>query len=212
MNPIEKATILHYHRHRIATYDGGTVEALGWREQKSQSLRFEVLCTIGDLNGATILDVGCGYADFKGYLDTRFEGFTYFGIDHMPEFATAAKARYSGCLDTHIVQDDFTVAAFPEVDYVFASGALVYRSADTEFHTTMIAKMVRAARCAVGFNMLRVDRFPDHPLLIGHDLDDTIAYCQTLSGDVRVIDEYLDDDFTVFVYRTPGQDAQGTKK
>ena len=72
MNVIEKATIIHYHRHRIDTYHNGTVKALGWRGEESQVKRFEVLSTVGDLNGCSLLDLGCGYGDLKGYMDRRF--------------------------------------------------------------------------------------------------------------------------------------------
>jgi hypothetical protein len=39
MNLTEKATIRHYLQHRIATYQNGTVEALGWSVEASLSQR-----------------------------------------------------------------------------------------------------------------------------------------------------------------------------
>ena len=74
-----------------------------------------------------ILDVGCGYGDLKGYLDKRFSGFTYVGIDQMPEFINRAREQYKDRPDTYFFQTDFTVVDFPKVDYVMASGALGYR-------------------------------------------------------------------------------------
>ena len=65
MDLIEKASVIHYHQHRIKTYRNGTVEALGWRKQDSQTKRFEVLATVADLSGCSLLDVGCGYGDLK---------------------------------------------------------------------------------------------------------------------------------------------------
>ena len=85
MNLIEKATIRHYHNHRIATYRNGTVKVLGYRDIESQVKRFEVIATVGDFNGCTLLDVGCGYGDLKKYLDQIYSDFTYIGIDQMPE-------------------------------------------------------------------------------------------------------------------------------
>ena len=154
MNLIEKATIRHYHQHRIAAYQNGTVEALGWRAKASQVKRFEVIATVGDLNGLTLLDVGCGYGDLKEYLDLSYSDFTYIGIDQMPEFISDAKKRYSGCSATYFFQTDFTAVDFPEVDYVIASGALGYRCQNPDFHFEMIRKMYTAAGQAVAFNML----------------------------------------------------------
>jgi trans-aconitate methyltransferase len=201
MNLIEKATIIHYHRHRMATYRNGTVKALGWRGVESQIKRFEVLSTIGDLHGCSLLDVGCGYGDLKGYLDQRVSYFTYIGIDQMSEFLTEAKERYRGCPDTLFTQTDFTTVPFPQVDYVIASGALGYRCDTPDFYAAMIRKMYEAASRAVAFNMLDASRFPEHELLVGHDSEKVGTFCKTLSPCVEVVRGYLEDDFTVVMYR-----------
>ena len=138
MNLIEKATIRHYHNYRIAAYYGGTVEALGWRGIESQVKRFEVIATVGNLNGCTLLDVGCGYCELKGYLDQIYSDFTYIGIDQIPEIISEAKRRYSDCPDTFFYQTDFTTLKFPKVDYLIASGALAYRCQNPNFHLMMI--------------------------------------------------------------------------
>ena len=201
MNLIEKATIIHYHRHRICEYSDGAVRSLGWKGEESQRKRFEVIATAGNLDGCTLLDIGCGYGDLKGYLDQNYSGFTYIGIDQMPEFIAEAKKRYVGRPATYFYQTDFAAVEFPEVDYVIASGALAYRCQNVGFHFEMIRKMYTAAGRAVAFNILDVACFPEHDLLIGHDLERVVAFCQQLSHRVEVISGYLEDDFTVFMYR-----------
>jgi len=63
MDLIEKATMMHYHRYRIAQHQHGSVESLGWRNKNSQQSRYDVLVKVANLNGASFLDVGCGYGD-----------------------------------------------------------------------------------------------------------------------------------------------------
>lgn len=201
MNLIEKATILHYHRNRIETCHEGTIEALGWRAEQSQIRRFEVLKTVGDLNGCSLLDIGCGHGDLKGYLDQTFSDFTYIGIDQMPEFITVAKERHGDSDKTFFYQTDFTTVTLPQVDYVMASGALGYRCASSQFYFDMIRKMYDTAIKAVAFNMLDANQFPEHPLLVGHDPTEIVSFCQALSPNVKMITGYLKDDFTVFVYK-----------
>jgi len=201
MNLIEKATIIHYHRHRITAHGDGTARALGWKAEESQLKRFQVLSTVGDLNGCSLLDVGCGYGDLKGYLDGRFSDFTYIGIDQMPEFIAEAKERYKDCADTFFYQTDFTAVTFPRVDYVMASGVLSYRCNSPDFYTGMIRKMYEAATSAVAFNMLDAAIFTEHPLLVGHDFAEVVTFCKSLSPRVKVARGYQEDDFTVFVYR-----------
>ena len=201
MKLLEKATIIHYHRRRIETHRAGTVEALGWREKDSQTRRFEVIEGVGDLNGRVVLDVGCGYGDLKPFLDERLSGFTYIGLDHMPEFIAEAKERFKDNPETYFYQTDFTTAVLPQVDYVIASGALVYRCDDPHFYTDMIQKMYAAATYAVAFNMLDAQKFPKHPLLVGHDRGEIVSFCKEVAHDVEVISGYLDDDFTVFLHK-----------
>jgi SAM-dependent methyltransferase len=201
MNIVEKATVIHYHRHRIAQYRAGTVESLGWRGPESQLRRFEVLSGIGDFNDRSVLDAGCGYGDLKAWLDRRFTGFTYLGVDQMPEFIEQARQRWADKPDTYFVHSDFARVPMPESDYVIASGALGYRCANPGFYFETIARLYAGARIALGFNMLDVALFPPDDLLVGHDRGAVAQFCGRLCADVRIIDGYLPDDFTVFMMR-----------
>ncbi len=180
-------------------YDRGTVKALGWRGGESQLKRFHVLSTVGDLNGCSLLDVGCGYGDLKGYLDSKVSEFTYIGIDQMPEFIADAQEEYQDSPNTFFYQADFSMVEFPQVDYVLASGALGYRCENPDFYGNMIRKMYGAATKAMAFNMLDAAHFQDDQLLVGHNFDAIMAFCKELSSDVDVVRGYLDDDFTVFL-------------
>jgi len=200
MELIEKATIIHYHRHRIKEFSG-TVKSLGWKEEQSQLKRFEMIFKLADFNGCSIMDVGCGQGDLKGFLDQRVSGFSYIGIDQMPEFIIEAEKRYCHLPDTNFYQADFSAAELPRVDYVIASGALGYRSENAGYYKEVIASMYASAKCALAFNMLDVTSFPEHPLLVGHDAAEIAVFCKMLSPRVELINDYLDDDFTLFMYR-----------
>lgn len=197
----EKATIIHYHRHRIGEFEGGTVEALGYRGEESQAKRFEALSTVGNLNGCSVLDIGCGHGDLKGFLDARFHGFSYIGIDQMAEFILHARSLYGQRPSCYFCIADFTEAELPRADYVFASGALGYRCGNSDFPFAMIEEMYLVAKKALAFNMLDAAKFPSHPLLVGHDVERVVEFCRRLSRDVRLVRGYLEDDFTVLMYK-----------
>lgn len=208
MNPIDRATILQYHRHRMAAFGDCTLKSLGWRGEDSQRRRFEVIADAGEFSGCSVLDVGCGRGDLKRFLDTRFTQFSYIGLDHMPEFIEQARQSYEGVAQTWFFECDFSAVKWPQMDYVVASGALGYRSADPQFHLEMVRRMYASARRAVIFNMLDAAVFPAHPLLVGRDCDEVLAHCRAMTSDVRVIRGYLEDDVTFCLYRPPA-DSDG---
>ena len=200
MNLLEKAKIISYHRHRLANGSVGT-EALGWRENKSQQMRFQILAEVGDLNNSTILDVGCGYGDLKSYLDQKYKRFTYLGVDQMPEFVAQAKAAFAGRQRTHFIQGDFTKDQFPQMDFVIACGAFGYRADSDDFHKDMIRKFYGISNKAFAFNMLDANTFEETSILAGQDSDKVLEYCRTLSSRVHLMRGYLKDDFTIFMYK-----------
>jgi len=196
---------MHFHRHRIAEFGRDDVMALGWRSANSQQKRFEVIASLADFAGSTVLDVGCGRGDLKAFLDQRFADVAYLGIDQMPEFIADANARYAGGTPCRFYEGDFTTAAFPRVDYVIASGALGYRTEDSDFLPDMICRLYASASRAAIFNVLDARQFPDHPLLLGRNCDEVVAYCRTLSPMVDVVTGYLPDDMTVRITRPEAQ-------
>jgi SAM-dependent methyltransferase len=196
----EKATIIHFHRHRVARFAAGSVQALGWKEESGQQKRFAALCEIGELSGKSVLDVGCGYGDLKTYLDRSYHGFDYVGIDHIAEFVLEARRRHGQRPGCYFCVADATTEELPMVDFVFASGLLSYRCEQADYYRFMIGKLCASARCGLAFNMLDADRFSDHPLLTGHDRDAVLGWCRELGNEVQVVDGYLDDDFTVLAW------------
>lgn len=200
MNPIDRATILHYHRHRIAEFGAGT-RALGWRGEESQRRRFDVIAAAAGFHGATVLDVGCGRGDLKAYLDERFQGVRYLGVDQMPEFIEEARQRFAQCPRTALYCADFSTAQLPVSDVVVASGALGYRCAEPDFHFHMIRRMWAACAGVLVFNCLDAASFAAHPLLVGRDAGEVMALCRALAPEAELVRGYLDDDFTVVMRR-----------
>ncbi len=201
MNLFEKASIIQFHRQRIAAFSDGTVEALGWKGEESQRKRFEIISKLGDFNESSILDLGCGYGDLKRHLDQNFSNFKYLGIDHMPEFIKKAQKQYKNKANTHFLNVDFSKAILPKMDFVVASGALSYHSDNPNFYFEMIRKFYHAAHKAIAFNMINESHLKRNGLLTGHKEQQVLAYCKTLSSRVKLIKDYFEGDFTIFIYR-----------
>ena len=52
----------------ISDHGADSSFALGWLNKHDQQVRFETLAKIADLNGKTVMDAGCGYADLYPFL------------------------------------------------------------------------------------------------------------------------------------------------
>ena len=161
--------------------------------------RFEKLLQIGDLNGNTVMDLGCGRGDLLLCIDKQFSNVTYVGIDMMNEFVAAAEGRHSQRNKTFFFQADFTTDGLPQVDYVLASGALSYQTSNWLFPFTMIRKMYDSAAKGIAFNLLDADRFTSNTILKAYDRNEILSYCQRLCASVEILTGYLEDDFTILM-------------
>jgi SAM-dependent methyltransferase len=183
---LNTAAVIRYHRAHIQEFGTGSAGALGWHPE-GQQVRFSVLAQIGDLAHRSVLDVGCGYADFYPYLHQRFAGVQYVGIEQMPELLDVARARYLHSPGVTLRRDDFLRAPLPRSDYVLASGALNYRHRHPRF-------------MYLGFNLLSQEQ-PTDSSLVAYDPAAIKAFCEKLAPKVVLLDGYWEGDFTVFMYR-----------
>src|SRR5215470_4834967 len=95
--------------HAIAWYAGKVREygfdhrGLGFRTRSSQQRRFAALLELGDLDGASILDVGCGFGDLLPYLESRGLRCLYTGLDACEPMIERCRQRFSAAQGRFIV-------------------------------------------------------------------------------------------------------------
>jgi SAM-dependent methyltransferase len=172
-----------------------------WQNKQSQEIRFSVLCRIGDLTGARILDVGCGLGDFFGYLrERRINVKNYLGLECVEEIRAAARkrhpsARFEGW-DVLELQDS------GQFDWVFGSGLFALKGPDgDDYALRMVKKMFSLATKGVGVNFLSVlTKRPDGFSNYCHPAEVLRTLAQEVSPIVELIHSYRPNDFTVFLY------------
>ncbi|MVN75410.1 methyltransferase domain-containing protein [Hymenobacter sp. HMF4947] len=197
---LDTAAIFRYHRRRIQKYGSGGPGALGWAGAEGQQARFQVLTQIGDLAHHSVLDAGCGYADLYPFLQQRYAGVRYHGIEQMPELLAVARARYRDAAGITLSSSDFLRTPLPPADYVLASGALNYRHRDPQFIYQAIEKLFGGCQLGLGFNLLSWEPAGGGPLA-AYDPAGILAFCQTLASRAELLEGYWEGDFTVFMYR-----------
>ena len=200
MNLINQLTIQKFHEAKIELYGSGNAKSLAWHSSEGQLKRFEVLSQIGDLNNASILDLGCGNGDLCMYLNERVENLDYHGIDFVQEFLDNAIERNKNCSKIKFYYADFMAGELLSADFVFASGSLNYKNSNPDFIFNAILKLYAHCNIALGFNLLSKP-VSNEGILVSYSPEAIITYCKTLSSNVVLKEGYEEGDFTVMVYK-----------
>lgn len=192
------------------TYGGGFGSLL-WASPNTQAARFEAIRRIYDPAGRSVLDVGCGRADYLGFLlDSGARPADYIGIEAVGPLADAAEeraepARREG-VAVRIIRADFVrepVRMFVGSDVVVFSGSL-NTAGDDVFYPTL-RRAYEAAAEALVFNFLDSTALAGKDFLVWRRPADVLRFARSLSPDVRVRDDYLPGDCTVAVVKPPEQ-------
>lgn len=196
------------HKRSIERY-GYQPEALFWTSKAAQTKRFDVLSRLlpfparGEHQAWSLLDVGCGFADFYEFLIQRGYQLNYTGLDLSESMIFSA-----GCLHPEVTFLHGELADFDfkssEYDYVVLSGALNEVVDDSgNYARAMIKKMYEVASKAVGFNLLnRQDPWTQsRPELQSFYPKDIVLFCEKFAKKVVCYQDYLNNDFTVFLYK-----------
>ena len=197
----QRRCIVDRHRDSLARF-GHAPAALYWSSREVQELRFQVLCDIGIAAGDSVLDIGCGFADLKGWIEHWRCPVGYTGIDLSPDLLEVAAREYP---DARLVRGDVFDLKVPPAsyDWVMLSGALSEPLGDEgRYAKAAIARMYLLARKGVAFNMLDArTRILFSFGLQRFDPADMLAYCRSLSPHCLLHDDYLENDFTIWMYK-----------
>lgn len=194
------ARIADYYRELIWKY-GHDPRACDYGRAESQLIKFRVLSEVTPLAQCSVLDVGCGFADFARFLDDRSPGVQYTGIDLCPEMINQGKLSNPGL--------DLQVANIAEVvldrsfDVVVANG-IFYLLGEQAMGLMqhMIERMFSLATRAVAFNSLSAWTRDQAPGEFYADPLHTLEFCRGLTPWVVLRHDYHPRDFTVYLYKS----------
>jgi SAM-dependent methyltransferase len=180
---------------------GAEFSSLLWASPKTQGDRFDAIAAAVDLVGKSVLDVGCGRADFLDYLVGRgIVPSTYVGIEAVPALAEAARAKpYANVM---IVEADFVdepSRLFVGAQAVVISGALNTMD-DGMFYASIRRAYDAASECLV-FNFLSSPRLAGTPYLHWRRAREVERFARDHAGWVTTVDEYLPGDCTIVMGR-----------
>lgn len=177
---------------------GHDPRALGWHKRQ-HLLRYEVLLSHWHLDGADLLDFGCGFGDMHAYCQSSGRaGVRYHGLDLNPSLIEEGRRRHPG---VDLFARDALTEGLPETyDVILASGIYNFRLKDNSGFVEKTFALF-AAHCRQGFavNFLsnRVDYTEDS--LYYADPTKVLGLCYKYSRRVLLRQDYMPFEFTVFV-------------
>jgi SAM-dependent methyltransferase len=180
------------------------VRGADWGGRQSQYLRFGVLAEVAPLNGARILDVGCGTGEFLEYLRGCGLSVDYTGIDIAPAAVAVARERFADATFVEGSVLDLERHFEQPFDHVFTSGIFTRRLHDGRgFVETTVTSMFALCRRSVSFNCLSAwaDRIEGDEFHL--DPADAIAVGRKLTKRLILRHDYHPADLTVHLYRQP---------
>lgn len=178
---------------------GDVPKALDWSE-RGQRVRFEVLASIGALDSARVLDVGCGLGHLYEFLRPGVRALDYSGVDLSPRFVEACRRKFpDACFEVRDVLRDGIDGSY---DYVLSSGL---HNLETGRNGLEMKRLLRhawtAARRGVGVNMLSHWASKQPGGRHFYDPATMLRVARTLTSRVTLRHDYLPHDFTIFLYR-----------
>lgn len=191
-----------YHQNNLIYADSISLypndhRGVNWISHESQFVRFKILCEIADdIFSSNLLDVGCGLGHLVDYLHTNQFSGTYKGIDIFNPMITLAKNRHPDfdfdCNDIHAIEK-------MTFEYVLASG--IFAFVDSECTKKTIADLFQRATKGLAFNCLSTATKNKVPGVYYHQPQVLINFCKELTPHVILRENYLPNDFTLYLIR-----------
>lgn len=170
---------------------GVSAQGVHWNSKYTQYKRFEVITKFirKSIKQSTVVDAGCGFGEYYKYLHLNHQlPLQYTGIDCEQEMIIIARKRFEN-IDFFIL-DILKNELYP-ADYYVCSGAMnILRKQDV---WNFIRKCFEISKKGFIFNLLKKDSFNNL------NIDDVVNFCHTLSNVVKIKDNYLDNDITIFI-------------
>ena len=183
------------------------LEKLEWSHQRTQRMRFEAFLQEHDLEGKSVLDIGCGLGDFYAHLRQRGIHAHYTGFDISPSMVSQCRSRYgdarfeSGNILEYAPNSrfDYTVAFGIHNIRVAGGRAILDQVTDHQFRMASIAAHVSLLSDRSTSFAPHIQAWP-----VGQVLDMALA----ITPYVALRNDYLDGDFSVTLYRSIGAGAR----
>ena len=194
----------------IAEYYDGLVRKHGhapracdYGRDASQRAKFRAISALLPKNATTLLDVGCGFADFATHLRSCHPHIQYHGVDLSAQMVAAARESQPGVSIRRMGVREVS-ANRERFDVVTANGIFyLVRHRPAEVMRETISIMFEMASMAVVFNSLSTLGGAEVAGEYRASPFEMLEFCATKTPYVALSHQHLAHDFTISMYRSP---------
>lgn len=169
---------------------------------RAQRMRFEVFVINHNLQGCSLLDVGCGTGDLFDHLQRRGAPCEYTGIDLSPAMIRRARTRFpSAAFFEGNAVDAFSDKQF---DYTVSIGIHNIKvSRAWDILAASLRHQYEMCKRAAHASLLsdRYEKFGEH--VQAWRVEEVLALALSITPYVVLRNDYLPNDFSVTLYRHP---------
>ena len=172
---------------------GVSAQGVHWNSKYNQYKRFEIITKLikKDIKTSDIVDVGCGFGEYYNYLDVNNRvPKSFVGIDCEKKMIQVSKKRFPNLKFFHkdVLHDELEIA-----DYYIASGALnILTISEVEL---FIDRCFHSCTKGFVFNFLKDITFSNITK------EQILNICTQITQDIKIKENYLDNDFTIFMVK-----------
>jgi trans-aconitate methyltransferase len=183
---------------------GSSPKSLGWLNGR-QSVRFDVISQIGIKNKDSVLDIGCGFGDFFGYLQYKKIKVDYHGIDINEKFLDLAREKYPKALFE--VRDIQTNKIKKKYDWVVATGITNYAT-NYNYLKKILEEMFKISKKGVVMDFITdyVD-YKDKDIFYSSP-EKMFQYAKNLTKRVTLRHDYIPFEFCLYLFKNDSKNKK----
>lgn len=172
---------------------GVSAQGVHWNNKYTQYKRFEIITKLikKDIKSSTVVDVGCGFAEYYNYLlNNNRAPNKFIGVDSVDQMITISKKRFP---NQEFYKQNILYDELIDADYYVSSGAL--NILNLEEINIFIKRCFEHSSKGFVFNFLKNLTF-NH--IKQYEIEEI---CKTYTDKIILKENYLDNDFTIFMVK-----------
>jgi len=198
----DRQTIVRRYSERFDQF-GLDPRTLNPGSEERYRLQHEVHASAGPMDGKSVLDIGCGLANYYDFLHQRGHDVDYVGYDIVPQFIESNRRRYPQL--RFELRDVSRDGVAHEADY-----AVMCQVFNNKYEHASNAEVVKetlravfpAVRICASVDMLSSYVNYQEPHLNYFSPEEMFAFGKSLTPFVKLRHDYLPFHFTLFLYRS----------